>query len=294
MHSPAVVPDISHMSYRDWDSVYEPAEDTFLFLDSLKEESSFLKTLQPTICLEIGCGSGCVVTYLSQLLRSLLPNMAPPLLFATDINIRAAQVATRTALRNGVSLDVVCTDLTEAVHSRLTGIVDIIVFNPPYVPSPQCEVGSRGIEATWAGGIDGREVIDRTLPLIKELLSPIGVFYLVVVIENKPKELAEAAARIGLSCQRVAARNARMEKLSVLKFTHSGQYIDAHIASLEMTRTASEFLPAAHDTLFTRTIFADIDEKVDQTIDRKMDQTVDDNVKRSVENKFSGCTFLFG
>eukprot|EP00501_MAST-03F_sp_TOSAG23-6_P000450 GSMAST32.ASY1.ANO1.463.1 assembled CDS len=235
MHSPAVVPDISHMSYRDWDSVYEPAEDTFLFLDSLKEESSFLKTLQPTIY----------------------------------INIRAAQVATRTALRNGVSLDVVCTDLTEAV-------------------------GSRGIEATWAGGIDGREVIDRTLPLIKELLSPIGVFYLVVVIENKPKELAEAAARIGLSCQRVAARNARMEKLSVLKFTHSGQYIDAHIASLEMTRTASEILPAAHDTLFTRTIFADIDEKVDQTIDSKMDQTVDDNVKRSVENKFSGCTFLFG
>lgn len=34
--------------------VYEPAEDTFLFLDALQDELPFLTVLEPSICLEIG------------------------------------------------------------------------------------------------------------------------------------------------------------------------------------------------------------------------------------------------
>ena len=45
--------------------------------------------------------------------------------------------------------------------------VDILIFNPPYVPTPADEVGSKGIEAAWAGGEDGRVVIDRFLPLLE-------------------------------------------------------------------------------------------------------------------------------
>ena len=48
------------------------------------------------------------------------------------------------------------------------------------------QVGSQGIEASWAGGVAGRQVIDRLLPLVPNLLSPRGVFYMVVIKENKP------------------------------------------------------------------------------------------------------------
>lgn len=56
------------------------------------------------------------------------------------------------------------TDLISGV--ALEGSVDILIFNPPYVPTPSEEVNSDGIEASWAGGLHGREVIDRFLLLV--------------------------------------------------------------------------------------------------------------------------------
>lgn len=46
------------------------------------------------------------------------------------------------------------------------------------------QVASRGIEAAWAGGSRGREVMDRLFPLVPSLLSDNGIFYLVTVKEN--------------------------------------------------------------------------------------------------------------
>jgi hypothetical protein len=52
-------------------------------------------------------------------------------------------------------------------------------------------LGSCSIEASYAGGIDGREVIDSFLPQIPIFLSEKGVCYLVLVRENKPKEIQQ-------------------------------------------------------------------------------------------------------
>ena len=95
----------------------------------------------------------------------------------------------------------------------------MLLFNPPYVPTPPDEVGGTGIEAAWAGGEDGREVIDRVLPVASRFLSASGVFYLLVVRENRPADIAAIMQeRWNFRCTTVLSRVARNERLSVLKF----------------------------------------------------------------------------
>lgn len=53
-----------------------------------------------------------------------------------------------------------------ALLPTLEGKLDIIIFNPPYVPTEDDEVAMDGIEASYAGGERGRRVIDRFMPMM--------------------------------------------------------------------------------------------------------------------------------
>lgn len=139
------------------------------------------------------CGSGCVTAFLRQ---TVGPNAS---YFCTDINPAAARVARKTLVLHDAlqHSDVILTDLQSAIASRLKNSVDVLLFNPPYVPTPDEEVHKGGIYASWAGGVDGRVVTDRLLPLVSDLLSPKGIFYLIALEENKPKDIAKIMARYG-------------------------------------------------------------------------------------------------
>ncbi|XP_046350926.2 methyltransferase N6AMT1-like [Haliotis rufescens] len=206
-------PDMGHLGSSDYNHVYEPAEDSFLFLDALEQEHDFLAKLRPTVCLEIGSGSGVCITFLARMLGSSSVYMS------TDINVRAACITRDTAYRNSVMVEPVVTDLVNSLASRLAGCVDVLLFNPPYVVTPSQEVGSKGIEASWAGGIRGREVVDRLFPLIPSILSPEGVFYLVIIKENDQDEIEDIMKKNGFQMVVVKSRQSGPEFLSVLKFT---------------------------------------------------------------------------
>mgnify|MGYP005995075401 CR=1 FL=1 len=66
-----------------------------------------------------------------------------------------------------VPLEAVRCSLLSGIDVHLSGNVDVLLFNPPYVPTPDEEVRGCDIEASWAGGEDGRRVIDMLLPKIK-------------------------------------------------------------------------------------------------------------------------------
>ncbi|RKP07955.1 S-adenosyl-L-methionine-dependent methyltransferase [Thamnocephalis sphaerospora] len=205
-------PDLGHLKASDYQHVYEPAEDTFLLLDALEQDQERLRQAAPRMCVEVGSGSGCVSAFLAGVIGK-----QNAVFLCTDVNLRALQATRQTGTQNQASLEPVRTDLVSGL--RLQGRVDVLVFNPPYVPTPSEEVACDGIAAAWAGGIDGREVTDRLLPRVADLLSPRGVFYLVAVRENKPQEMIDQLAKAGLHGEVTCQRRSGPERLCVIRFT---------------------------------------------------------------------------
>ncbi|XP_006105876.2 hemK methyltransferase family member 2 isoform X1 [Myotis lucifugus] len=206
-----------HVGRGDFRDVYAPAEDTFLLLDALEAAAAELTRVE--LCLEVGSGSGVVSTFLASMI-------GPQALYmCTDINPKAAACTLETARCNRVHVHPVITDLVKGLLPRLKEKVDLLVFNPPYVVTPPEEVGSHGIEAAWAGGRNGREVMDRFFPLVPDLLSPRGLFYLVTIKENNPEDILETMKVRGLQGTTALSRRAGQELLSVLRFTKSSHSV---------------------------------------------------------------------
>ncbi|PIA17072.1 S-adenosyl-L-methionine-dependent methyltransferase [Coemansia reversa NRRL 1564] len=208
-------PDTRHISRPEYSSVYEPAEDTYLLLDALENDRAELQKQQPTICVEIGAGSGCVTAFLGQLLDPLTT-----LIISTDINPAAVDATIETVARNpSPAVFFQCrTRFLQSLDSHLHGNIDILMFNPPYVVTPTTEIDSTDEASAWAGGKNGREVLDKLLPQIPQLLSPDGRFYLVVIEQNKPDDIIQALSVHGLSGERILSRKAGREHLSILRF----------------------------------------------------------------------------
>lgn len=209
----APTPSFAHFSQKDYENIYEPAEDTFLLMDALEKDTEFLKERRPLLCVEVGSGSGAIITFLATILGPFTHYIA------TDVNPIAAKCSLQTAHQNGVSICCVVTDLVECLTPQIHGKVDVLIFNPPYVVTPSEEVGGHSIEASWAGGKDGREVMDRLFPLVSTLLSNSGCFYLVTITENRPDEIMKLLVACGLFGETVLTRKAGRERLSVLRFS---------------------------------------------------------------------------
>jgi release factor glutamine methyltransferase len=201
-------PYTTHLSF---EHIYEPAEDTFILMDSIEEDGPWLLANKPVMCLEIGSGSGVVSSAVSKFLNVYC--------IAVDINPLACKGTKETASRHGVFVDCVNGDLVSSFVLRKK--VDLLIFNPPYVPTEDIEVASSEIANTWAGGLNGRRVMDRLFPLVSELLSEKGVFYLVLVEENKPLELEQMFLKLGFFCKFVKKRSAGRERLSVLRISRT-------------------------------------------------------------------------
>jgi release factor glutamine methyltransferase len=169
--------------------------------------------------LEVGSGSGYIICSLALALNNqhIRGNR---LLLATDLNPSAAVATHETLAAHGMkhSADVIVTDLDAALQPRLHGAVDLLVFNPPYVPTPDEEVQRGGIAAAWAGGYRGRRVLDRLLPSIPLLLSDRGQAFVIALPDNDPQEVLKLMADVGLQGKVVAQRSADEERLLVLQF----------------------------------------------------------------------------
>ncbi|KAL3781547.1 hypothetical protein HJC23_000032 [Cyclotella cryptica] len=257
----ATMPSLNHLHMKDYQNVYEPSDDTYLLIDAIgldidlmdksvehDGESSALVRSRIRRTLEIGCGTGVPSVYLAMRLRYLdvhnatvsdsmkengpsdsLESNNSVIHFVTDINPEAIRIAQATAEVNGIpttEFKAHQCDLASDLFTELENNVDVLIFNPPYVPTPDDEVGSNGIEASWAGGTNGRVVLDRALPQIARLLAyPHGVGYVVVVDDNYPEELAQIMmSQYGVMVVPWLRRKAKNEFLSILRMTPTREF----------------------------------------------------------------------
>jgi release factor glutamine methyltransferase len=148
---------------------------------------------------------------------------------AVDVNPHASRATARTAGvaqadnpgTHGVWLGAVAGDLTAPWRG---GAVDVLVFNPPYVPTDEMpvarEAGGGGkddgpparrttksglsfeeeeylLSLSWAGGRDGMEVTDRLIDALPHALSARGCAYILLCARNRPDEVKARIRRLG-------------------------------------------------------------------------------------------------
>lgn len=197
------------------EEVYEPCDDSFALVDALLADRTKLLEHRPMLCMEIGCGSGYVITSLALILGQEGSGVN---YIATDINPHAVRVTHETLEAHGVSAELIVTDIASGLEKRLAGLVDVMIVNPPYVPTPEDEVGAEGITASWAGGENGRSVIDRILPIADRLLSEKGWLYMVTLTANNPSEICLEMKKKGYASKIVVQRSTEEENLHIIKF----------------------------------------------------------------------------
>ena len=209
-------PDLSHFTRDDYHRIYEPDADSFLLLDALELKHKEIIEQNPLIVFEFGSGSGLATSFIAKHFCA-----SPSLFFAIDINPHACRSTQRTFAKNHLnqkhSLNVVQCNLADPLIDRLSSQVDLILFNPPYVPTETSDV-EEVIDRTYAGGKDGIEVIEVAIGQASRLLSAQGVFYMIALEENNFDRLAQLADRVGMTSEIVLKRRTLIERLFVVQF----------------------------------------------------------------------------
>ncbi|CAI7670875.1 unnamed protein product [Penicillium bialowiezense] len=205
-----------------------PSEDSYLFLDTLasESESKWLSERFPSnqstspLVVEVGTGSGVVLAFTAAQSRQIF-GRRDILTLGTDVN-RNACIATRKTSTTAIKAEqqphpqsIHISSLTADLCAPLRpGSVDVLLFNPPYVPTEDLprlpsavendpatvEAMSRSdkfdndsyfLSLTYAGGADGMETTDRLLDAIPSVLSVRGVAYVLLCKQNKPDEVKD-------------------------------------------------------------------------------------------------------
>ena len=139
--------------------IYFPAEDSYLMLETLSEIiPKLIEDNENSKFLEIGCGSGIQLQVVSKL------GIKKKNIFSCDIN--------EEAVKHCKSLGFSCikSDLFENLDENEK--YDIIVFNPPYLPSDRRE--SKDSQIATTGGKSGSEIINKFLIQAKKHLEKNG------------------------------------------------------------------------------------------------------------------------
>ncbi|HJC61212.1 MAG TPA: 50S ribosomal protein L11 methyltransferase [Candidatus Dietzia intestinigallinarum] len=157
------------------DGVYAPQEDTWL-LSGVLGASGLAEGRR---VLDICTGSGVLALEAAGLgAREVL---------AFDLCPAAVECASGNAAASGLPVEVRLGTLQDAARH---GPFDLVVANPPYVPSTLPPTGT-GHDRAWNAGADGRVVLDELCALAPRLIAPNGALLLVQSEFSAPRQTVQ-------------------------------------------------------------------------------------------------------
>ena len=185
--------------------VYEPAEDSFLLLQSLQVHPQ-------DVILELGTGSGLIALECAR---------QGAYVVCTDINPFAVQLTRRNISHNTHLLK----GTIEIRHGDLFSVLNTherfntILFNPPYLPTTRHEKVGGWFDVATDGGPDGLRVIRRFLDEVSAYLLPDGSAYFVFSSLSKRLTLEYYLKKLRLSARIVNRHLSDDEELDVYCIT---------------------------------------------------------------------------
>lgn len=162
-----------------------PRPDTETLVEDVLQTARIQAGLEAPRIMDLCTGSGCIAAALAH-------NLKRATVLATDISPAAVAIAKRNMERLGLADRVVVEegDLFEPLKRVVdAGPFDLIVANPPYIPTGQIEALDRSVRdyepvAALDGGIDGLVLHRRILESAGDHLLPGGRVYLEIAYDQ--------------------------------------------------------------------------------------------------------------
>ncbi len=180
--------------------IYQPAEDSYLLSESVKEYLKDKSKSKNIKILDIGSGSGIQ----TQTCKKLGFNN----ILAADINPDAVSHL------KSLNLNVVQTDLFSNINPNEK--FDLIIFNPPYLPEDKREPEDSKLATT--AGKQGYEIIVKFLKQAKKHLEKHGKILLLFSSLSKPNIIKQEADKLEYNYKKLNFKKIAFEQLYVYLF----------------------------------------------------------------------------
>ena len=177
----------------DFENVYAPSDDTYLLIDYFKRnftQNYFdgipLNTIKNV--LDLGTGTG-IIAILFQFLKIYNPIFNPKI-HASDILDKAIDCAKENEALNNIKNQIkfLQSNLFGSFPATLHDKFNIIVFNPPYLPSSHLikeENNKRKIDSSWDGGLKGYEHLIEFLTKARPFLNTEEDHYIYCITSSR-------------------------------------------------------------------------------------------------------------
>ncbi|NVM46070.1 MAG: methyltransferase [Candidatus Lokiarchaeota archaeon] len=169
-----------------FEDVYAPSDDTYLIIDYFTEcinENYFdgldIKNIKKI--LDMGTGTGIIALFLREVTKRVI-NFSPQI-FASDILENAIKCAKLNESSNNLEKNItfIQSDLFKSFPANLKDSFNVIIFNPPYLPSLRYNNHvqvKKGIDNSWNGGEKGFEIFVEFISQAKSFLDSSQNFYI--------------------------------------------------------------------------------------------------------------------